>query len=62
MSLSTKEKREGLPPNNGIRTEIYYFDDQDNPVKKSDSTKVMIRELDANGNLIFETFATVGKK
>jgi len=43
-------------------TEIYYLDDDDEIVEKSKATKVNIRELDGDGNLINETFMLLTKK
>jgi len=39
------------------KTEIYYFNDEGEIVKKEEATNVIVRELDKDGNLIKETRA-----
>lgn len=38
----------------GGRSEIQYFDDNMNPVSRDRATWALVRNLDENGNLIFE--------
>lgn len=45
-------------PAGGVVAEIYYFDEQDRPAPKAQATRVIIRELDAAGRLLRETFGT----
>lgn len=44
-----------------LKSEIYYFDDEDNIVEKENATKAVIRELDENGNLVNEIWGTIDK-
>lgn len=48
-------------PGGGIVAEIYYFDDEGNPAPKELATRVIIRELDGNGNLVQEIFGSKSK-
>ena len=36
------------------KSEIHYFDDDMNPVSRDKATWVLVRNLDKNGNLLFE--------
>lgn len=54
------ESKDGPTPAGGVRSEIYYFDADDNCVDKSKAVKAIIRELDDKGNLIQETRANIG--
>jgi hypothetical protein len=36
------------------KSEIYYFDDDMNPVSRERATWALVRNLDENGNLLFE--------
>ena len=37
-----------------VKSEIFYFDDDHNPVPRDRATWAVVRELDENGNLLFE--------
>lgn len=50
----------GKTPNDGVETEIYYLNDKEELVGKYEATKVVVRELDQNGNLINETMCFIG--
>ncbi|NSW84254.1 MAG: hypothetical protein HPY90_13460 [Syntrophothermus sp.] len=50
-----------LTPAGGAVAEVYYFDEEGNPVPKAIATRVIIRELDSDGRLIRETFGTKSK-
>ena len=45
-----------------MRSECYYLDDQDNIVEGNKTTRVVIRELDDDGNLVREIFGTTGSQ
>ena len=55
----SKEVLEKSTPAGGVVSEIYYFDDEMNPIDKSNATYAVIRELDDIGNLILETRANL---
>ena len=57
--MANPEILEGPTPAGGVRSEIYYFDRSGNSVDKSKAVRVIIRELDKDGNLILETFGHV---
>lgn len=59
--MITKEEREGKTPNGGVRSEIYYQDEHGNPTDKHKAKRAWIRELDAKGNLVHETFGTINR-
>lgn len=40
--------------NKEARSEISYFDDDQNPVSREKATWAVFREVDENGNLLFE--------
>lgn len=40
----------------GDYSEIFYFDDNGNPIEAERATKFVIRECDSDGNLIKETY------
>jgi hypothetical protein len=54
--MLSKETNIGATPNGGVKSEIYYFNDKNEAVDKKVATKVTIRELDKDGNLIYENF------
>ena len=43
-------------------SEIYFFDNEGNETTKENATRLIIRELDKDGNLINETFGTCNQK
>ena len=55
-----KELIEGKTPNGGVKAEIYYMNDNEEMVDKKKATRVVIRELDENNNLIFESWGIIG--
>jgi hypothetical protein len=40
--------------NSNIRSEIRYFDDNMNPVPRDKAKRAFVRNVDENGNLLFE--------
>lgn len=46
-------------PGGGVVAELYYYDGDGNPTDKEHAERVVIRELDENGNLVSETFGFV---
>ncbi len=50
------EKIEGKTPNGGVRSEIIYMNDKSELVDKKKATRAVIRELDENNKIIFETW------
>jgi len=49
-------------PNGGVVAEAYFFDDVGNSVEKDKATRMIIRELDAKGNLLWETFGMIDRE
>jgi len=49
-----RKKNADSRPNRLGRSEIRYFDDDLNPVPRDKATWAVFRELDENGNLLFE--------
>lgn len=37
-----------------VRSEIQYFDDDMNPVSRDKATRALVRNVDEDGNLLFE--------
>lgn len=60
--MPTKETRAGPTPNGGVSSEIVYLDSRDNVVDKEEATQVWIRELDAQGELVYETFGIIQRE
>ena len=56
----TSEVIFGETPNGGVKAEIYYMNDSYEVVEKEIATKAVIRELDKDGNLIYETWGIIG--
>ena len=56
--MATYERVNEKTPCGGDYSEIFYFDDNGNPVEAEEATKFVIRECDRDGNLIKETHAT----
>jgi hypothetical protein len=59
MRNNYREVKEGPTPAGGVKAEIYYFDNNNKSVDKAGASRAIIRELDANGNLISETTANI---
>lgn len=53
------EFKDGITPSGGVRSEVYYFDINGQSVDKDQATVGIIREFDAEGNLIQETRANL---
>ena len=51
---------EGATPSGGVYSEIYFFDAAGNPVDETKAVRCIIRECAENGDLINETWGTVG--
>jgi len=49
-----KRVKPGSQTKKRTKSEIFYFDDLMNPVTRDRATWAVIRELDEDGNLIFE--------
>ena len=56
----TSEVIFGETPNGGVKAEIYYMNDSNEAVEKEIATKAVIRELDKDGNLVYETWGIIG--
>ena len=54
------ERHEGPTPNGGDYSEIFYFDDDDNPVDKTQATRCVIRECLNDGTLVGEIHGLAG--
>jgi len=59
--MITKEVHIGNTPNGGVRSEIYYLNKKRQPVSKEKAEMAIVRELDKDGNLVFETIANIKK-
>ena len=53
--MITKEIHEGSTPNGGVLSEIYYLNKERQPVAREEAELAIVRELDEDGNLVFET-------
>ena len=54
--MASFERIEEPTPNGGDYSEIYYQDDDGNPVDESEATRFVVRECKADGTLINEIF------
>lgn len=54
--MITYERINEKTPCGGDYSEIFYFDDNGNPIDAKEATKFVIRECDHDGNLIKETY------
>lgn len=43
-----------------MKSDIIYFDAEDNIVEKENAVRAVVRDYDENGNLINETFVIIG--
>lgn len=59
--MITKEIHKGSTPNGGVRSEIYYLSKEHQPVSKEKTELAIVRELDKDGNLVFETIGSIKK-
>ncbi|MBA1336722.1 MAG: hypothetical protein HPY66_3157 [Firmicutes bacterium] len=59
--MITKEIHKGSTPNGGVRSEIYYLNKEHQPVAKEKAELAIVRELDEDGNLVFETISSIKK-
>lgn len=50
------QKIEEKTPSGGDYSEIYYFDDDNNPIDEKQASKCVIRECKKDGELISETW------
>lgn len=57
--MANYERINEKTPSGGDYSEIYYFDNNDNPVDEKEATKFVIRECDFDGNLIQEIFGLI---
>jgi hypothetical protein len=48
-------------PGGGVIAEVFYFDEHGCPTDRQHAVRVIVRELDEEGNLVCETFATVNQ-
>jgi hypothetical protein len=58
----TSEESGGPTPNGGVRSVIYYQDDDGNPADKSVATRAEIVEYDADGKDIHRTYGTFTRR
>jgi hypothetical protein len=49
----------GATPHGGVEAVIVYMDDERSVVDEEVATQAAIRELDKNGNLVFETWGRI---
>lgn len=56
--MAVSERIDGPTPSGGAYAEIYYFDADGNPADADKAVRCVIRECDAGGNLIHETWGT----
>ncbi len=56
-----KEIHKGSTPNGGVQSEIYYLNNERQSVSKEKAELAIVRELNKDGNLVFETIACIEK-
>jgi hypothetical protein len=56
MLTTTEESRQGPTPAGGVRSTIYYLDDQRRPADKEKATQAEIIEYDSAGEQIQRTY------
>ncbi len=56
-----KERVDGPTPNGGSYSEIFYRDDEGNPVDEAEATRFEIVEYDENGRFLFSTIGFIEK-
>jgi hypothetical protein len=54
--MPTSESHEHATPNGGVRSTIFYRDDEGNPCEKEQVTGAEIIEYDKDGKEIFRTY------
>ena len=54
--MASFERVEGKTPNGGDYSEIFYQNDDGEPVDESVATKFVLRECKTDGTLVHETF------
>ena len=54
--MASYERIEEKTPNGGDYSEIYYQDEQGNPVDETKAKKFVLRECKADGTLVHEIF------
>jgi hypothetical protein len=59
-SILTEEVEHDTPAG-GVRSRVYYMDDNNRPADKKVATRVRILEYDKDGELIQTTYGTLGK-
>lgn len=57
----TSETFDGPTPHGGVRTVVYYSDDDGNLVDKAAATRAEIVELDARGDQVHRTYGTIDR-
>lgn len=57
--MATYRRDNEETPSGGAYSEIYYFDDDENPADEEEATRCVIRECDKDGNLLNEIWGTV---
>lgn len=55
--MATYKRIDEKTPNGGDYSEIFYFDDKNEPVDETVATHCVNRECKKNGELVVETFA-----
>lgn len=60
--MVTEESREGPTPNGGVRSTIYYTDDEGRPADKRVATQTMIAEFGADGTVVHRTYGHLQRR
>ncbi len=55
--MATHKRINEKTPNGGDYSEIFYFNDKDEPADETVATHCVVRECKKNGDLVAETFA-----
>ena len=58
----TVDGRERLTPAGGVESEVVYLDQHGREVAPAAATCVVIREIDAEGGLLAETWGTIERR
>lgn len=59
--MASYERVEGKTPNGGDYSEIYYQDENGNPVDEAEAKKFILRECKFDGTLVHEIFGRCDK-
>lgn len=58
--MAKKHKSDDPTPNGGVRSEVYYLDDENNMVDEKVATRCEVVELDKDGDIVHRTFGRLG--